>query len=471
MSPELQIRTAPAGHAFQTFQPPQAHMPARWATPRIRLYWQMLGNYIDTWPAQLYNDLVVDCAPHFPGALFISDPAIIRHIFRQDSDGYQTSWQQRRICTSLFGGASIASSEGAEWAEDRAIYERALSAPRMAGVAPDIARNARAMTDEWARADGAVRIDGAIGRFSLRNIAALALDWKPTAYVDRLAGELDGAGDSVGRITATSLIRQLRFAPINARGKGSRSLISLEEKVQREIECRRISGRLGDDLLGAYLALSADGEGEAAADRRACSNILAFIAAGFDTTAAALCWFLFLLASSPDAQRHVREELQDFGAGTGSSPPPASPFSRAMLQETLRLYPSLPLLARTAMRDDGVAGIDIPAGTTVFVSPYVVHRHRRLWSDPDLFDPFRFVGEHRKDHAQGAYLPFGVGKRSCVGFQLAYREILTAAAAVLDRFELSVDPEHRVRVRSRMGLRPEGGIYLRFKPRGRPSPP
>lgn len=442
-------------------RPPHAHVPEQWPRFRLALYWQLAQNYIDTWPARLYEELVIDCSAQFPRTFLVNDPAIIRDIFRRGSDDFQSCAHQRRICTSLFGGPSIATSEGDDWLADRARYEAALTPYAVSRADLTIAANAERLVRSWSDEGRNVRIDKAIARFSLANIAFLALGWERGAELDAIADAIDGVRSSVGRISLVSVTHALEFMRLNTRGRGSGALAELERMVFTEISRRKLEGHGNEgDLLSAYLLMAKGEGGDAATDRRACSNALAMLAAGFDTTASALTWFLYLLALSPGVQDRVRQELrniegQDSTAGTG-----AMPMTRAALTESLRLYPPLPLLARTAMRDYQHGAVRIPAGFNVFVSPYVVQRHRRLWDDPDRFDPERFIGTRRKEHAVGAYIPFGVGRRSCVGMQLANREIIMAASAILGAFDLAALPQHSVRLRSGMGLRAESGITL-----------
>ena len=455
-SPRLTEVRAP-----ETIRPPHAHVPDYWPKFRLALYWQLFQNYIDTWPAQLYEELVIDCSSQFPKTFLVNDPTMIRDIFRRGSDDFQSCAQQRRICTSLFGGPSIATSEGDDWLADRSRYEAALTPEAVRRADVVIIANAEKLVRSWSGEGRDVRIDKGIARFSLANIALLALGWERGAELDAIADAIDGARSSVGRISLASVTHVLEFMRLNTRGRGSGALAVLERIVSAEIFKRKNArGESKGDLLAAYISDAEGDSGNAAADQRARSNVLAMLAAGFDTTASALTWFLYLLALSPEVQKQVRRELakiegQDFSAGSA-----ATPMTRAALAESLRLYPPLPLLARTAMRDYQHGSVRIPAGFNVFVSPYVVHRHRRLWDHPDRFDPERFIGARRKDHAVGAYLPFGVGRRSCVGMQLANREIIAAAAAILGAFDLTPSPHHPVQLRSGMGLRAEGGITL-----------
>lgn len=455
-----------SGPHFTPFKPPSAVAPSRWPSPRPYLYWRMINNFIEAWPRQVYDDLIVDCGHILPGAFLLNDPAAIRHVFRNAGGNYVPSRQQVRVLTSLFGASTIATTSGAQWAADRQIYEAAVAPEKVAGIRRALRLNAEDLAAQWRTETAPVLIDPGVSLYSLRGISTLALSWRAGGYVDSLAQSLSLVDKSIGRITLGAFLRLNVVFPIGARGRAEGTLRDLESRIRTEISARRTAGSAGDDLLGLYLCRQA--VERHLSDAVVVANVIALLSSGYDTTAAALGWFLFLLAGDQALQDEVRCELAPFaaeesdGARTAAI---AAPVARAVFQETTRLYPSLPLLARRAEKADQVGAFAIPAGSTVFVSPYVIHRHRRFWRQPDLFDPFRFLGARRKEHSEGAYMPFGTGQRTCVGMQLAYREVFTAAAVVLKHLTLAIDENHPVSLSSRIGLRARHGLKLHMQPR------
>jgi unspecific monooxygenase len=161
------------------------------------------------------------------------------------------------------------------------------------------------------------------------------------------------------------------------------------------------------------------------------------ITAGHETTAVALFWALYLVAITPEVQGRIVEEVAnlDLGPDSANEVLPKLVYTRAVVQETLRLYPPAFTLVRQARRADDAGGIDIPASAIVFISPWVLHRHRRRWAEPERFDPARFLpGAPAPDRF--AYLPFGIGPRVCIGAQFALTEAILVLAGMVRTFHI-----------------------------------
>jgi cytochrome P450 len=200
------------------------------------------------------------------------------------------------------------------------------------------------------------------------------------------------------------------------------------------------------------------GNGLPEADIRA--NIVAFIAAGHETTANALTWTLYLLSQAPDWRVCAEEE-----ADRAFDPSRPTSFEdcqtlRAVFDEALRLYPPAAILSRQAIADDEILGVPIPAGTVVSISPYVLHRRPNLWINPDAFDPSRFFGAERERVDRFAYIPFGVGPRVCIGAAFSRQEAIIILANLLRAFRFLLAEGHPVEPRQRVTLRPRDGMRM-----------
>jgi cytochrome P450 len=126
----------------------------------------------------------------------------------------------------------------------------------------------------------------------------------------------------------------------------------------------------------------------------------------------------------------------------------------------LRLYPPAPFISRDSVAADRVGPVEIRAGTSVLISPWIIHRHRALWNDPDYFDPERFAPERRDKIHRFAYIPFGAGPRICIGMGFSMQEALIVLAAILKDWRLSLVPGHPVAPLARLTLRPEFGLQM-----------
>jgi len=235
--------------------------------------------------------------------------------------------------------------------------------------------------------------------------------------------------------------------------------------VQRLFDRRRARVAAGeavpDDLVTRLIRARDPETGAPLADAVIHDNLVTFIGAGHETTANALTWTLFLLSQFPDADARVAAEAARFET------PDADALAgligtRMILEESMRLYPPVPFLSRQARGRDLIGEIAVTAGTRVIIAPYVLHRHRKLWPDADMFVPERFAPENRAKIHRFAYLPFGAGARICVGMTFALNEALLALAMIARRFRLTLAQGAQVMPFARMTLRPRNGLAMRI---------
>lgn len=210
--------------------------------------------------------------------------------------------------------------------------------------------------------------------------------------------------------------------------------------MARRIAERRAMGWSGDgaprDLFDLMVAARDPDTGDAFTDAQLCDQVSTMILAGHETTATALFWSLYLLALDPATQEDLSAEARPALAG-GALDASRLPFTRAVLDEALRLYPPAFLIARAARGPDQVAGIPIKTTDIMLVSPWLLHRHEKLWDAPNAFRPQRFLpGAPPPDRF--AYLPFGVGPRVCIGAQFALTEATLALAKIVGTFRIEL---------------------------------
>jgi cytochrome P450 len=137
-------------------------------------------------------------------------------------------------------------------------------------------------------------------------------------------------------------------------------------------------------------------------------------------------------------------------------------YMRMVLEESMRLYPPVPIISRDSVGPDTVGGIAIRPHTSVMISPWVLHRHRKLWDEPDYFEPERFAPGRRERIHRFAYIPFGAGPRVCIGMGFAMQEASIILAAILKHFRLELVPGHPVEPQARVTLRPKYGLKMRL---------
>ena len=277
--------------------------------------------------------------------------------------------------------------------------------------------------------------------------------------------------DTIGRIDPLDLLNAPAFVPRLRRRRGRGALEFFESAVNEIVDKRRVllaqGGEAPRDLLTLLLSARDPEDGRAIADADVRANIVTFINAGHETTANALTWTLYLLSQSPEWRERAEADADRAFDSNGTVVAEKSEILRAVFEEALRLYPPAAMLARQAIADDELAGIRIPAGTVVTVSPYVLHRRRGLWENPDTFDPSRFLGEKRDRIDRYAYIPFGAGPRVCIGMAFAIQEGIILLAHFLRAFRFDLVDGHEVMPTQRVTLRPRNGMKMHVKNRVR----
>jgi cytochrome P450 len=178
-------------------------------------------------------------------------------------------------------------------------------------------------------------------------------------------------------------------------------------------------------------------------------------------------WLWYLLATYPAVEARLHAELDRvLGGRTPTADDLARlAYLRQIVDETLRLYPPAPTMLRTALADDTVCGCKVAAKSIVGVFPWIVHRHRTLWHDPDRFEPDRFTSDQIAARSRYAYLPFAVGPHVCIGASLALAEIIAAVAVLAQRFRFRLVPGQRIEPIAWTNLHPKGGLRMIVEPR------
>jgi cytochrome P450 len=190
------------------------------------------------------------------------------------------------------------------------------------------------------------------------------------------------------------------------------------------------------DLFDLMVAARDPETGEGFSDENLGDQVATMILAGHETTATALFWSLYLLALDPETQDRVASEARTVAAG-GEPDFSRLAFTRAVIDETVRLYPPAFIIARAAKGRDIIDGRSVRKGDVVIISPWLLHRHKKLWREPDVFMPARFMpGAPPPD--KFAYLPFGVGPRVCIGAHFALTEATLALSRIVGTFNVSL---------------------------------
>jgi cytochrome P450 len=236
--------------------------------------------------------------------------------------------------------------------------------------------------------------------------------------------------------------------------------------IQRIIDERRREAGDRGDLLSMLLS-ARDEDGSSMTDRQVRDESVTLFLAGHETTAIALSWVWMLLSQHPDADARLAEELRlvlDGRAPTAADLPRLT-YTQAIVQEGLRLYPPAWVIGRESVAECDIGGYRMPAGTTVFVSPWVMHRDARYYDRPEAFFPERWLDDSRSRLPRYAYLPFGAGQRLCIGNGFAMTEATMLLAALARRFRPSLNSAERIVPFPTITLRPSVPMWMTLKAR------
>jgi len=200
-------------------------------------------------------------------------------------------------------------------------------------------------------------------------------------------------------------------------------------------------------------------------DKQLRDEVITLLTAGHETTTLALAWTCFLIGTRPEVQERMAAEAAFLNGRT-----PAYEdlmklrYSRMVVEESMRLYPPVWTLARTAVNEDEIGGYRVPAKSEILIFPYITQRHPKWWQDPDVFWPERFAPENSAARPRYAYLPFGAGPRTCIGLNFAMTEILVVLAMMLQRFrvKLAVDPA-TIHAEPSVTLQPQPGVPVQLR--------
>lgn len=259
-----------------------------------------------------------------------------------------------------------------------------------------------------------------------------------------------------------------RAIPFTARHRLVDAAARLEQDLRAVIAERRTASGRRDDVVSTLLATHEEDADELTEDELVGQLFILFLA-GHDTTKAALAWTLFLLLQHPGVLGDVLDELR---GGLGGDPPtPASlgrlPLLERVIKESLRLFPPAPFTGRITACATELGGVELPASTEIFVSPYCLHREPERWPEPLRFRPERWESLAPSPFE---YAPFGAGPRMCIGAGFARLEIPTVLAMLLQRFGLELEPGSRVDRKTTIVMSPRAGLRVVLRPPGTVAP-
>ena len=387
------------------------------------------------------------------------DPDLIEHVLLDNAANYAKPDIVKSLLDPIIG-RGLLTADADLWREQRRIVAATFSPAAVEAQRAMFVQAARAAMARWRNGE---RLDMAAEatRTTMTVIALALFGGDPRLISETSMNHIAAAIEGFSEARMLALLRLPQF-PITPKGRaGKRGQIFLRRTLADVVDDRWHGRISGDFLTGMIDALK---QRFPAAEARALSvdNAATFYLAGHETTANSLAWTLFLLAAQPDLQEELAAEAKVALAEGDDDVAERVPRLRLFLTESLRLYPPVPRFDRQAVGPDRLGEWDVEPGDIVSIWPWILHRHKKLWDDPDAFDIDRFADKRGRHRFQ--YLPFGAGPRTCVGAQFATTEALTLLAHWLSEWRF-LDIGHPAQAAGMVTLRPKGGLPLQLERR------
>ncbi len=397
----------------------------------------------------------------------IAHPDHIRRVLVDCQKDYPRSWYYRRA--RVAAGDGLVTTEGDAWRRLRRMSQPAFHSARVIALCGIMTDATGSMLGRWREHAGhggpldvAAEFMTLTLRIAGRALMGIDLDGEAGRFAPAVTVALECIEHRLANLLCLPLAvptpRNLRFG---------RAMRTLDAVVNDVIGRRReLPGRDTGDLLSMLLSARDEATNLGLSDRELRDQVFTFLVAGYETTAVALAWTVYLLDRNPEADRRLRDEVAEVlgGRAPTAADVPRLEYTRRVLEEALRIYPPVYALARDARSDDTIGGYHIPARSMVILCPYVTHRHPEFWPEPEVFDPDRFTPERSAGRPRFAWFPFLGGPHQCIGQEFAMTEATLVLAMLAQSFRLRLVPGAGVEPRPMLTLRPRHGLPMTLHP-------
>ena len=387
-------------------------------------------------------------------------PAEIEEVLVERAPNFRKSFGTRMLIPLL--GNGLLTAEGDDWLRHRRMASPAFHRERVKGYGETMASYAQESVDSWTDGE-VVDLHDELTALTLRIVARTLFDNDVTTRIDEVASLGTWIQDFYYLRFASLRFLIPTWLPTPGNRQLARATRRLDDVVYGIIRERRPGEDRGDLL--SMLLLARDEQGSGMSERQVRDEVMTLLLAGHETTALALSWAFMLLDRNPGARERLEAELAAVLGDRPASPDdvPALPFTQAVINETLRLYPPAYVTGREAIRDTTIGGTRIPKRHIVLISMSTTHRDPRFFPEPDAFLPERWLDGLEKRLPRGAFLPFGMGSRKCVGASFAMMEATLLLATIALRWHFELAPED-VGTHPSITLRPAATIPARMRP-------
>ncbi len=451
------------------FEPPRPNslstMPAL-----LRAMFTQDGNLIELLPRDAYRIKIGNLGYSRRSIVIINDATEIRSILTNPSDIYPKNDLMVGALAPLVGD-SVFVSDGDKWRRQRAMIAPAFHHMKLS-IAFD---SMEAAVDDYERTLDQHVLRGAPFSLDLTMSQLTADVICRTVFSTPLAS--DTARDvfesfsyferSVAHVEIKRLIFQPAWSDIPQKGDVLEACERIRSHLGKMVDGHLAEGAAFEDIAAEIIEAKDKESGESFTRDELIDQLGVFFLAGHETTASALTWAFYVLATRSDILERLREEVEIVTEGDriDFSHIRKLDFARSVFKESMRLYPPITFIPRVAAEDTEIMGRKIKRGAMVMIAPWVVHRHEAYWSNPHAFDAERFMAHREHEIVPNTYMPFGLGPRVCVGANFATIEATLILARLARNYDFTVEPGQSVKPVARLTTRPKDQIMIRASAR------
>jgi cytochrome P450 len=447
------------------FEPPRpkslSTMPAL-----LRAMFTQDGNLIELLPRSVYRTMIGNLGYSRRSIVIINDATAIRSILTNPSDIYPKNDLMVGALAPLVG-KSVFVSDGDQWRKQRAMIAPAFHHMKLSKAFQSMeaaVNDHETVIDQSVKSGEAFSLDLAMSHLTADVICRTVFS---TSLESDTAKEVFEAFSLFERSVAHVEIKRLIMEP---------AWTDIPQKPEVLDACERIRSHLGklvdrhwqkgaafEDIATEIIAAQDEASGEHFTRDELIDQLGVFFLAGHETTASALTWAFYVLATQPWILQRLREEVEAVtdGEQLDFKHIRALDFTRSIFKESMRLYPPITFIPRVAAEDCEIMGRHIKRGAMVMIAPWVVHRHEAYWKNPNAFDPERFMPHREKELIANTYMPFGLGPRVCVGANFATIEATLILARLACRYDFELLPNQTVKPVARLTTRPKEQIMIK----------
>jgi cytochrome P450 len=369
----------------------------------------------------------------------LADPTSLKRVLLDNLENYPKSEIMRRMLRPAIGN-SLFNADGAEWRWQRRAVVPVFTHRNVVTLAPPMSATAERASERLMACGGRAEMVAEMLTSTFDVICDVALSGREHFDAQTFGRAITRYFQTAGRASLLDFLGVPQWMPRPGEMIAGSSVRTMHRMVGQAIETRRREASGGaDDLLDYMLAAEDPETGRKMSSEDLVHNMQFFIVAGHETTALALSWSLYLLANSPEHQERAQAEAraQLSGRAATASDLDKMPFVEQVLDEAMRLYPPVGLLARNVLEEDELCERQVLPNDTLFLPIWALHRHEMWWDKPEEFDPDRFGPKARVGRNKYQYLPFGAGPRVCVGADFAMTQARIILATLVQRFRFS----------------------------------